>query len=200
MQRLGPVTLEGTHIRLEPLRPRHWAGILAAGQDESIFAHMLVAVSTPEAVDSWMMNALVAEAAGTEYTFAVVRKADGRVIGSTRFLDVNEKFKSTEIGWTWYERSAWGTAVNPEAKLLLMQHAFETWGAQRVFLKTDVRNTRSQAAIKKLGAQYEGTLRNAAIRRDGSKRDTVVFSVIDTEWPAVKAGLLARLGALSPAG
>jgi RimJ/RimL family protein N-acetyltransferase len=97
------------------------------------------------------------------------------------------------IGWTWYSPEAWGRSVNPEAKLLLLEHAFETWGAVRVALKTDAKNLHSQAAIRKLGAKYEGTLRNHRIRRDGSLRDSVVFSIIDSEWPGVKAALLRRL-------
>jgi RimJ/RimL family protein N-acetyltransferase len=95
--------------------------------------------------------------------------------------------------WTWYAPDVWATTINPECKFLLLQHAFETWGALRVQLKTDIKNTRSQAAIRKLGAQYEGTLRNHRLRPDGTVRDTVMFSIIDREWPDVKAGLLRRL-------
>lgn len=190
---LGPITLNGSHIRLEPLRPRHFAGILAAGQNEAIFTHMSAVLNTPEAVDRFIMNALIAESKGLEYAFAVVRQTDGQVIGSTRFMDVLESEKNVEIGWTWYIQEEWGTAVNPEAKYLLLCHAFEVWGAKRVCWKTDERNLRSQAAIKKLGAQYEGTFRNHRRRPDGSWRSTVYFSVIDADWPAVKAGLEARL-------
>lgn len=190
---LGPITLNGSHIRLEPLRPRHFAGILAAGQNEAIFTHMAATLNTPEAVDRFIMNGLIAESKGLEYAFAVVRQSDGQVIGSTRFMDVLESEKNVEIGWTWYMQEEWGTAVNPEAKYLLLCHAFENWGAKRVCWKTDERNLRSQAAIKKLGAQYEGTFRNHRRRPDGTWRSTVYFSVIDAEWPGVKAGLEARL-------
>lgn len=190
---LGPITLSGSHIRLEPLRPHHFEGLLAAGQDESIFTHMFAVLNTPEAVDRFIMSAATAEAKGEEYAFAVVRQSDGVVIGSTRFMDVAEAQKNVEIGWTWYMKEAWGTAVNPEAKYLLLCHAFDAWGAKRVFWKTDERNERSQAAIKKLGAQHEGTFRNHRRRPDGTWRNTVYFSVIDSEWPAVKAGLEARL-------
>lgn len=194
---LGPVTLNGSVIRLEPLRPRHFAGLLAAGQDEAIFAHMGAVLNTPEAVDRFIMSALVAESKGEEYAFAVIRQADDQIIGSTRFMDVKEGTKNVEIGWTWYAQEAWGTAVNPEAKYLLLCHAFERWSAQRVYWKTDERNLRSQAAIKKLGAQYEGTFRHHMQRRDGSWRSTVHFSVIEPEWPAVKADLEARLAGFS---
>jgi RimJ/RimL family protein N-acetyltransferase len=200
MPRLGPVTLTGADIRLEPLRPHHFAGLLSAGQDEEIFAHLAVVINTPEAADRFIMAATTAETAGHEYAFAVVRQSDGQVIGSTRFMDVSESELNVEIGWTWYAREVWGSAVNPEAKYLLLCHAFDVWGAKRVFWKTDERNERSQAAIKKLGAKHEGTFRNHRRRRDGSWRSTVYFSVIDAEWPAVKAGLEARLGALGQPG
>jgi RimJ/RimL family protein N-acetyltransferase len=200
MPRLGPVTLTGAHIRLEPLRPRHFTGILAAGQDETIFTHMWMTINSPEAADRFIMSALIAEGAGEEYAYAVVRQSDGQVLGSTRFMDVSDSELNVEIGWTWYAREVWGSAVNPEAKYLLLCHAFDVWGAKRVFWKTDERNERSQAAIKKLGAQYEGTFRNHRRRQDGSWRNTVYFSVIDAEWPAIKAGLEARLGALGLPG
>lgn len=193
MERLGPVTLTGSHIRLEPLRPRHFAGILAAGQNEAIFTHMSTVLNTPDAVDRFIMGALIGESKGTDYAFAVVRQSDGQVIGSTRFMDVLESEKNVEIGWTWYIQEEWGTVVNPEAKYLLLGHAFETWGAKRVCWKTDERNERSQAAIKKLGAQYEGTFRNHRRRLDGTWRNTVYFAVIDADWTGVKAGLEARL-------
>ena len=121
--------------------------------------------------------------------------SDSLVIGSTRYLDVQQDDRTVEIGWTWYTPEAWGGVVNPEAKYLLMRHAFEDWHAIRVALKTDIKNLHSQAAIKKLGARYEGTLRNQRVRPDGSYRDTVIFSVIESEWPQVKAGLEQRLRA-----
>ena len=128
-----------------------------------------------------------------EYAFCVIGQVDGRVVGSTRFMDVTPEARGVEIGWTWYAPDVWGTQVNPEAKLLLMGHAFERWGAIRVYFKTDARNARSRAAILKLGAQFEGILRNHRIRPDGSYRDSAVYSVIDREWPDVRATLLARL-------
>lgn len=192
---LGPITLEGTFIRLEPLRPAHAAALYEAGRPPEIWTWLAVEFTGPESAVQFIDTALKNEAAGVEYAFAVIWKETGEVVGSTRYLDVDPANKSTEIGWTWYNPRFQGTVVNPEAKLLLMQHAFERWGARRVWLKTDIKNTRSQAAMRKMGAQYEGTLRNHRFRRDGSMRDTVVFSVIDPEWPSVKAGLLARIHA-----
>jgi RimJ/RimL family protein N-acetyltransferase len=150
---------------------------------------------TAPAMDSWITRALAAQAQGREYPFIVVRAADERIIGSTRYLEVQEDDRTVEIGWTWYSPGDWGGPVNPEAKYLLMRHAFEDWRAIRVALKTDVNNIHSQAAIKKLGARFEGTLRNHRIRPDGSYRDTVMFSIIEAEWPAVKSRLQARLDA-----
>jgi len=148
---------------------------------------------TPETMDGWLEKAMEAESQGREYPFVIVRLEDNRVIGSTRYLDVQEADRNVEIGWTWYTPDVWGGVVNPEAKYLLMRHAFDDWRAIRVALKTDINNLHSQAAIKKLGARYEGTLRNQRIRLDGSYRDTVIFSVIESEWPAVKSGLEERL-------
>ncbi|MBM2812099.1 MAG: family N-acetyltransferase, partial [Chloroflexi bacterium] len=130
---------------------------------------------------------------GVEYPFAVIVRENGRVVGATSYLDVSEENRAAEIGWTWYSPDVWGTAVNPEAKYLLLERAFEDWNAIRVFFKTDARNLRSQAAIRKLGAQYEGTLRSHRILADGFRRDSMYFSILDFEWPTVKSTLRARL-------
>ncbi|MCW8131448.1 MAG: GNAT family N-acetyltransferase [Planctomycetota bacterium] len=194
MPALGPVTLRGTFVRLEPLRPEHAAGLLAAGQTaEELWPWMPERLVTPDAVERWIEAARKEEIAGTSYAFAIFDAQSARVLGSTRFLDVVAAHKGCEIGWTWYARDVWGTKVNPECKLLLLRHAFETWGALRVQLKTDHLNTRSQAAIKKLGAKHEGVLRNHRLRPDGTIRHTVMFSVTPEEWPAVKQGLEARV-------
>jgi N-acetyltransferase len=192
---LGPITLTGKHIRLEPMRPSHAVQLLEAGRAPEIWEWMPTRPITAATMDGWLAKAAEAESQGREYPFVVVRLRDNRVIGSTRYLDVQPDDRTAEIGWTWYSPDEWGSLVNPEAKYLLMRHAFEDWGAIRVALKTDVKNVHSQAAIKKLGARYEGTLRNQRIRPDGSYRDTVIFSVIKSEWPAVKAGLEERLRA-----
>jgi N-acetyltransferase len=198
MAPLGPVTLTGKHVRLEPMRPRHAAALLEAGRAREIWEWMPARPLATDSMDRWLEQAMGAEAQGREYPFVVVRLADDHVIGSTRYLDVHEDDRNVEIGWTWYAPDTWGGVVNPEAKYLLMCHAFDDWHAIRVALKTDIKNVRSQSAIKKLGARFEGTLRNQRIRPDGSYRDTVLFSITDTEWPAVKQRLEQRIKALTP--
>lgn len=192
--RLGPITLEGKFIRLEPLRPHHADGLLEAGQDEAIWRWMSKRLMDKESVLAWIEDAMSAEAQGREYAFAVVRRADGRILGSTRYMEIRAAHRGAEVGWTWYAKDVWGTVVNPEAKLLLLQHAFEDWGAIRMELKTDSKNERSRAAILKLGAEFEGILRAHRIRPDGTLRDTAMYSILRTEWPEVKAKLLARVG------
>lgn len=194
MAELEGITLQGRHIRLEPLRPPHAPGLLKAGKAPEIWPWMPARLTDEAAVAKFIADALKAEQAGTDFAFAVVEQSSGRVLGSTRYMDVSKPHRRLEIGWTWYMPEVWGGLVNPEAKYLLLRHAFEEWGALRVQLKTDARNLRSQAAIRKLGAQYEGTLRNHMVRPDGTVRDSAMFSLIDTEWPAVRAGLLRRLG------
>lgn len=194
------MVLEGRHIRLEPLRQRHRADLLAAADSPDIWRWLSADLRLPEAMTAFLADALRAEEQGTEYAFAVVRQEDGRVLGSTRYLDVTPAHRRAEIGWTWYEPAAWGTATNPEAKLLLLRHAFETWGAVRVSLHTDGANLHSQAAIRRLGAVAEGVLRRHKRRPDGTWRDTVVFSILDTEWPERREALRQRLAALLPPG
>jgi RimJ/RimL family protein N-acetyltransferase len=166
-----------------------------AAQHEEIWAWMSATPTSTTALYEWIDAALRAQEAGLEYAFTVVRQKDGRILGSTRYMEVQAEHRGVEIGWTWYEPSVWGTKVNPEAKYLLLRHAFEAWAAIRVQLKTDLRNVRSQAAIAALGAVREGVLRQHRIRRDGTLRDSVMFSIIDREWPAVKGGLERRLNA-----
>ena len=189
---LGPVVLEGRHVRLEPLRPEHAEDLLAAS-DPSIWRWMPVKVGGREDLDRWLAEAVAAEAAGAEYAFAVIDLTSGKAVGSTRYMDISQENRGVEVGWTWYARDRQGTAVNPESKLLLLTHAFEDWGAIRLFLKTDSLNERSRAAILKLGAKYEGDLRNHRIRPDGSYRHSSYYSVLDSEWPAVKRALEERL-------
>jgi RimJ/RimL family protein N-acetyltransferase len=198
MAALGPITLTGTHIRLEPMRSSHTAALLEAGRASEIWEWMPARPVTADTMVGWLEKAKKAESQGREYPFVVVRLEDDRVIGSTRYLDVQEDDRTVEIGWTWYSPDVWGGVVNPEAKYLLMRHAFDDWRAIRLALKTDIRNVHSQAAIKKLGARYEGTLRNQRIRPDGSYRDTVVFSITEAEWPAVKGRLEQRIASLTP--
>jgi len=141
----------------------------------------------------WVIEALKAQEKGQEFPFTVFHKSQNGIIGSTRYMDIRSAAKGVEIGWTWYSPSVWGTNVNPEAKLLLLQHAFEDWGAIRVQLKTDNNNKHSQNAILKLGAKFEGQLRNHMIRIDGTIRHTMMYSITREEWPTVKSNLHKRL-------
>ena len=145
-------------------------------------------------VEDWIAEAHRLQAAGTDLPFATVRCTDDGVVGSTRYLDIRRPHRAIEIGWTWLTPAAQRTAVNTEAKYLMLRHAFEGQGAVRVQLKTDERNAQSRAAITRLGAVPEGILRNYQTRaHDGYVRNTAMFSITNTEWPAVKAGLEARL-------
>lgn len=188
-----PVELKGEVVTLKPLRPEH-ADALWAVTPEETFRHYFKRPTrwTPEAFREFI-EFLVA--APRQQPFAVVLNATGGLVGSSSYLDIEEAHRSLEIGYTWYTPSACGTLVNPECKYLLMRHAFETLGGLRVALKTDVHNVHSQRAIAKLGAVREGVTRSHRYRpEDGYRRDTAVFSVIREEWPAVRAGLLKRLG------
>ncbi len=195
MPDLGPVMLEGKSIRLEPLAASHADALLAAAQAPEIWTWVPTVLMTRAAIDRWIADALSRASEGREFTFAVVVRESDRVVGSTRYMDVQAAHRGVEIGWTWYAPDVWGTAVNPEAKYLLLRHAFEEWGAIRVCLKTDARNLHSQAAIRKLGARCEGTLRNHRIRGDGTLRDSVVYSIVREEWPEVRASLEQRIDA-----
>lgn len=188
---LDRVTLDGRFVRLEPLEERHRELVRPAAQHPEIFTVTTSALGP--LFDPYIDNALKRSASGHELAFVVWHKTLGRPVGMTRYLNIEEAHRKLEIGSTWYEPSVWSGAVNPECKLLLMRHAFETLKFVRVEYKTDVCNARSRAAILKLGAKQEGILRRHMIMADGHVRDSVYFSVIDDEWPAVKAGLERRL-------
>jgi N-acetyltransferase len=154
---------------------------------------MLGPLRSREEVDQRIKDRLSAERRKAEYAFAVFLKTKNRMVGSTSYLEVAPKRRIAEIGSTWYSLDVQGTVVNPECKHLLLRHAFEDWDAIRVQLGTDIRNVRSQRAIAKLGAKFEGRLRNHGIRPDGSIRDTMLYSIISDEWPGVRKGLEARI-------
>jgi RimJ/RimL family protein N-acetyltransferase len=182
-------TLEGRVVRLEPLEERHRDDLLEAATDPAIFQFMSTDLSVPGAWPDYLEDALRPEFVA----WATVDKASGKAIGSTRFGDIDPNSDRVEIGWTWVTPAFQRTAVNTEAKLLQLTYAFETLGAGRVALKTDGRNERSQAAIARLGAVREGTLRRHMRLPNGYVRDTVYFSILADEWPAVKARLEERL-------
>ena len=191
-ERLGPCVLEGRVVRLEPLRQEHAATLTAAAQklDWGWFLRPLL---TKSDVDKRISDGLKAESKDEAYAFVVIAKKDGQVVGSTSYLQVAAEHKRAEIGSTWYTSDTQGTKVNPECKRLLLRHAFDDWGAERVQFTTDANNLRSQRAILKLGAKFEGKLRSDKRRSDGSMRDSLVYSIIASEWPAVREGLLARI-------
>jgi len=189
-----PVTLVGENVRLEPLELAHAEALYLAGQHPRIWDYMPVDPSASVAsMRAWIAEALAAREASTQMPFAIFERATNAIAGSTRYLDISAHDRNLEIGWTWLTPAAQRTAVNTECKYLLLRHAFETLGAIRVQLKTDRRNETSQRAIERLGAVREGILRKQRIVRDGYQRDSVMYSITDDEWPAVKAGLEAKL-------
>jgi RimJ/RimL family protein N-acetyltransferase len=185
MLHIEPVTLTGKLVRLEPLSHAHAEELLEAGQHEEIWTYMSAVLRTREDVDKFISQALEAQQAGTELPFAIIDRRTQKAIGSTRFLNISRKDKGLEIGWTWLTPAVWKTAVNTECKWLLLKHCFEELGCIRVQLKTDARNLNSQRAIARIGGVREGVLRNHMIVRDGYVRDTVMFSILDREWPEV---------------
>ncbi len=187
------VTLEGRHVRLEPLAKAHLAGLVEVGLDEELWRWIPTQVRTAEEMAAYIETALGEQERGTSLPFAIVEKATGRAIGSTRYGNIDRTHHRVEIGWTWVAREWQRTAMNTEAKYLLLRHAFETLGCLRVELKTDSLNERSRAAILRIGAREEGIFRNHMITASGRIRHTVYFSIIDSEWLAAKARLETAL-------
>jgi RimJ/RimL family protein N-acetyltransferase len=190
---ISPVTLEGQHTRLGPLSLAHQEALVAAAADGELWNSILTVVPSRETVVEYIGEALTAQQQGSELPFVIVQKATDRVVGTTRFYYIQPAQKSAAIGYTWVAQSAQRTAVNTEAKLLLLTHAFEHWRCNRIELITDVLNQQSRAAILRLGAKEEGTLRKHLIMPNGRVRDSVCFSIIIEEWPEVKTGLLNKL-------
>jgi len=184
-------TLSGRHVRLEPIGEQHVASLFDAAQDDDVWKWLPAQrPRTPGAIRQALLNA-----GDTKIPFAQVEVASGRAVGVTMYLDVRPADGGVEIGGTWIGKPWWRTSINTEAKLLMLGHAFERCGANRVQLKTDSLNARSQQAIARLGAVREGVLRHHMLRRDGTFRDTVMFSVLAGEWPAVREHLRDRLAA-----
>jgi len=188
-----PVTLEGRFVRLAPLSMAHHAGLSEVGLDQELWQWIPEPVATAEEMRAYIEEALAAQAAGTALPFATVERSSGRVIGSTRFGNIDRRNRRVEIGWTWLARPWQRTRANTEAKNLMLCHAFETWGAIRVELKTDSLSARSRAAILRLGAKEEGVLRNHMIASTGRIRHTVYYSITDSDWPEVKSRLAGML-------
>ena len=193
MQPVLPVTLERAPVRLVPLDLEHEAGLAAAAADGELWTLRVTSVPEPGATRAYIETALRMRAEGHRLAFAVLDGMTSEVIGSTSFHDIVPAVQRLEIGYTWYAKSRQRSAVNTTAKWLLMRHAFETLGAQLVGWRTDNFNFASQRAIERLGARKDGVLRHHALRRDGTVRDTVMYSLAAGEWPEVKAQLEDQL-------
>lgn len=195
LENVGPATLEGSVVRLEAVRREHadlfWE--VAKNDLEEIFRWIPYAMKTPEDFRTLIDKALAEQERGESVVFATVERSSGRTIGSTRFMNIDRASRRVEIGSTWIAPAWQRTAVNTEAKYLMLRHAFEVWGCMRVELKTDALNQKSRKAILRIGAREEGTLRRHLVTWTGRVRDTVYFSILDEEWPAVKAKLGERL-------
>ena len=188
-----PLTLTGTHVRLEPLSLDHVDGLARVGLDPELWRWIPTPVTTVAELRDYVATALDEQRRGVSLPFAIIDRATDEPIGSTRYGSIALADRRLEIGWTWYAVSHQRTAANTESKLLLLTHAFEHVGVVRVEFKTDALNAKSRAAIVRLGAVEEGTFRKHMQTVSGRVRDTVYFSILDTEWPAVKARLTSRL-------
>ncbi|MER5466594.1 GNAT family protein [Streptomyces sp. NPDC002668] len=193
----APVTLLGRHVRLEPLTQAHLPDLFAAGGgDDEVWRWLPVPTPCTQGEMRALLDRLIADCqAGTRVAFAVVQLSTGRAVGWTTYGFFSARDERLEIGWTWYGRAVWRTAVNTESKLLLLTHAFEDLGMGRVSWRTDHLNTRSQEAITRLGAVREGVFRREVRRPDGSWRDNVYYAMLSDRWPAAKERLTARLAA-----
>lgn len=189
---LAPMQLAGTYITLKRLAETDLEDLLEAGKGVDC-SWMSSSLDSREAMYAWIMERMHDASQRRGFTFTVVLNSTGRAVGSSTYLDIREKDRGVEIGRTWYSPSAQGTQVNAECKYLLLRHAFQEWGALRVQLKTDNRNAHSQNALRKLGAIYEGELRNHVVRRDGTIRHTRLYSITVEEWPEVRQRLEGRL-------
>jgi N-acetyltransferase len=188
-----PVVLEGTRVRLEPLRADHLDDLRRVAFDAPLWRWTIMGEQDEAGLRRWLDTALANADAGTERPFATIDRASGRAVGSTRYLSIVPEHRRLEIGWTWIATTLQRTGANREAKLLQLRHAFETVGANRVEFKTHARNEPSRTALAGIGARFEGVFRNHMIMPDGSLRDSAYFSVTAEDWPAVKARLEAGL-------
>jgi N-acetyltransferase len=191
---VAPVILEGRFVRLDPLTIKHAVALAGIGLDEDLWRWIPVPVRTAADMKSYVETALKERTSGKAMPFVQVEKASGRVVGSTRYANIDPTHHRLEIGWTWVAPPWQRTVINTEAKYLLLRHAFESLGCIRVELKTDSLNERSRSAILRIGAREEGIFRNHMITASGRIRHSVYFSIINSEWPEVKARLESRLG------
>jgi RimJ/RimL family protein N-acetyltransferase len=188
-----PVTLEGQDIRLEPLSIRHHAQLCEVGLDEELWRWIPQAVRTPDEMRAYIETAFEGQAAGTALPFAIVQRSAGRTIGSVRFGNIDRANRHVEIGWIWLGKKWQRTAANTGTNYLMLRHAFETWRCLRVEYKTDSLNQRARAALLRLGTKEEGIFRNHVITWTGRIRHSVYYSIVDSEWPEVRAELEKKL-------
>jgi RimJ/RimL family protein N-acetyltransferase len=194
----SPVALEGFGVRLEPLAREHHDGLIAAASDGELWTLWFTSVPEPEQTHAYISAALAGQDAGHMLPWAVRDLATGAIVGSTRYHDIVPAIDRVEIGYTWYARRCQKTHINTACKRLLLAHAFDALGCTVVGLRTDNFNFASQAAIEALGAKKDGVIRHHAARRDGSVRDTVIYSILAAEWPDVKRHLELRLARNAP--
>ena len=187
---IAPITLAGNLVNLVPIALSHEQGLIEATQDGSLWELWFTSVPNPEQVREFITTALDLQRTGSALAFSIIETSSGRILGSTRFCNIDVKSRRLEIGYTWYRQSAQRTGVNTECKLLLLQHAFEHLQCIAVEFRTNWHNLKSRAAIARLGAKQDGILRQHLLMPDGQYRDTVVFSILNSEWPAVKTQLL----------
>lgn len=191
--KVSPVTLSGRHVRLEPLRLEHTEPMFVAAADPEIWRWTLSRIASIEDMRSYIDSAIAAQRDGTALPFATLDASTGEIIGSTRFGNIDMSNRRVEIGWTWLRRDRQRTGCNTEAKYLMLSHAFDRLGCIRVELKTDALNQQSRAAILRIGAVEEGILRAHMITATGRVRDSAMYSILDVEWPVVRAKLEERL-------
>ena len=190
---LKPVELEGESVRLRPMRSEDRNSLLAAAEDGALWKLWFTSVPSSETIDHYIANALKDQSLGLSLPFVVEHKPSGKIIGSTRFCNAVAMHRRVEIGYTWYSQSFQKTAVNTQCKQLLLEHAFSQLRAIAVEFRTHWHNHASRTAIARLGAKQDGVLRNHTIESDGAYRDTVVFSILESEWPSVRKGLSFKL-------
>ena len=183
-----PLILQGTKVDLIPLEEKHFIELLEATNIESIWTYLPVPANDKDALLASLGEAIAGRDAGNQYPFVVVEKTTRKIIGSTRFIKLQQEFRNLEIGWTWYLPEYWGKGYNDECKLLLLTYCFEVLNTIRVQIVATEKNIRSRKAIERIGGRFEGVLRNKVIRYDG-KRSSAYYSIIDEEWPEVKLNL-----------
>lgn len=180
------IHLTGTHVDLIPLQVSHTDALFVASQHEEIWTHMTVRLDSKQDVEQYIQKAMEHKQMGIEFPFVIIEKETMQIIGSTRYLDISYPHQRLEIGGTWLARSHWRSKANTECKYMLLSHAFDKMSMQRVQIKTDQANLRSQQAIERIGATKEGLFRNHMVRLDGTRRHSVIYSIIEEEWPQVR--------------